>query len=148
MQRFSVFVPHITHRETRLHFQVVFEGMRGHSYRGDVAIDDVTVQNGPCPIAGSCDFEKGMCAFMNEVKDDKFDWIRNTGHTASIGTGPSVDHTLNSAQGLDPGFFELSTTVFLVIFSGEVCVKSFTFEPQNHNMQCTQRPLSQKYFEE
>ena len=79
--------------------QAVFEGIRGRGYRGDIAIDDTNVQSGPCPPPGSCDFEKGLCAYQNDLVDDVFDWERNSGHTGSIGTGPSVDHTTNSVNG-------------------------------------------------
>ena len=33
-------------------FQVVFEGVRGTNYRGDIAIDDVSFTAGPCPSSG------------------------------------------------------------------------------------------------
>jgi len=82
-----------------LAIQAVFEGIRGRGYRGDIAIDDTVVKNGPCPPPGSCDFEKGLCAYQNELADDDFDWERNTGHTGSVGTGPSSDHTTGSAVG-------------------------------------------------
>ena len=82
-----------------LAIQPVFEGIRGRGKRGDIAIDDTIVKNGPCPPPGSCDFEKGLCAYQNELVDDDFDWERNTGHTGSIGTGPSSDHTTGSAAG-------------------------------------------------
>ena len=87
--------------------QAVFEGIRGRGYRGDIAIDDTEVKNGPCPPPGSCDFEKGLCAYQNDLTGDKFDWERNTGHTGSIGTGPGIDHTTGSAQGKS----ELRTSV-------------------------------------
>ena len=57
------------------------------------------VMDGPCPPSDSCDFETGLCSFMNEPKKDDFDWERNKGHTSSIQTGPSVDHTLGTASG-------------------------------------------------
>ena len=79
--------------------QAVFEGIRGRGNRGDIAIDDTVVKNGPCPPPGSCDFERGLCAYQNELVDDDFDWERNTGHTGSIGTGPSTDHTTGSTVG-------------------------------------------------
>lgn len=79
--------------------QAVFEGIRGRGYRGDIAIDDSEVKNGPCPPPGSCDFERGLCAYQNDLSGDDFDWERNTGHTASIGTGPSIDHTTGTTKG-------------------------------------------------
>ena len=29
--------------------QIVFEGVRGNSYQGDIAIDDIKLTNGICP---------------------------------------------------------------------------------------------------
>lgn len=29
--------------------QIIFEGVRGTSYEGDIAIDDVTLKKGDCP---------------------------------------------------------------------------------------------------
>ena len=31
--------------------QLVFEGVRGSSYRGDIAIDDIQLKDGPCPAS-------------------------------------------------------------------------------------------------
>ena len=38
--------------ETLLCFQVVFEGIRGLSYRGDIALDDISLNDGSCPPQG------------------------------------------------------------------------------------------------
>ena len=35
------------------YFQIVFEGIRGKSYHGDIAIDDVSITNGACSGQGS-----------------------------------------------------------------------------------------------
>lgn len=80
-------------------FQVAFEGVVGRSFTGDIAIDDITLRNGPCPSPGSCDFESGFCSWTNDHGNDQFDWIRHKGRTASVGTGPSTDHTLGTTQG-------------------------------------------------
>lgn len=87
----------------------MFEGIRGRGYRGDIAIDDTLVKNGPCPPPGSCDFEKGLCAYQNELVDDNFDWERNSGHTGSIGTGPSTDHTTGTSRGKN-SFLNISSS--------------------------------------
>ena len=39
-----------------------------------------------------------MCAFTQDRTDD-FDWTRQRGSTPSIGTGPTVDKTLQTNQG-------------------------------------------------
>ncbi len=77
---------------------MVFEGIRGGTYASDAAIDDITIHKNPCPPKGSCDFENGLCGFSN-LNDDKFDWIRHSGQTPSILTGPKVDHTLGTSLG-------------------------------------------------
>lgn len=48
-------------------FKIVFEGVRGRSYQGDIAIDDVAVKNGFCPPLKQCSFEDAqMCGWRNE----------------------------------------------------------------------------------
>lgn len=32
--------------------QIIFEGVVGASYLGDIAIDDISLANGPCPPSG------------------------------------------------------------------------------------------------
>ena len=76
----------------------MFEGTRGGGYTSDAAIDDIKIQKGPCPSKGSCDFENGYCGYTN-IDDDKFDWIRHSGDTPSVKTGPKVDHTLGTSLG-------------------------------------------------
>ena len=51
---------------------------------------------------GDCDFEKGKCTWTNSpnVVADEFDWTRQSGTTASVSTGPQVDHTTNSKTGV------------------------------------------------
>lgn len=79
-------------------YQIVFEGISGSSYQGDIAIDDVKVSDNACPPPGDCNFESGMCTWVN-TKGDVFDWTRNSGTTPSFQTGPSVDHTLGTKFG-------------------------------------------------
>ena len=80
-------------------FQLVFEGIRGASYQGDIAIDDVELLDNPCPPPGDCNFEGGTCTWVNVPKTDDFDWLRGSGSTTSFNTGPPTDHTTNSAAG-------------------------------------------------
>lgn len=104
-------------------FWIVFEGVRGNSYKGDIAIDDVLLTNGDCTISPStadpnkptattpvvttkftlpptlppslynCDFEQGFCNYTQELITDVFNWTRHQGGTYSGGTGPVMDHT-------------------------------------------------------
>lgn len=47
----------------------------------------------------NCTFEHNLCAWINLKRDDQRDWKLNRGKTPTGRTGPSVDHTTNSAQG-------------------------------------------------
>ena len=78
---------------------MVFEGVRGSTYSGDIAIDDVELLTGPCPPPASCDFESGTCNFGNFRVGDEFDWLRSQGTTATGGTGPRADHTQGDSHG-------------------------------------------------
>ncbi|CAF3694948.1 unnamed protein product, partial [Didymodactylos carnosus] len=82
-------------------FQIAFEGVVGKSFDGDIAIDDLFIQNGECETEGSCDFEQGYCGFYNTQQqgEDQFDWLRQRGNTESYETGPSVDHTTGTTAG-------------------------------------------------
>ena len=73
--------------------------MRGGTYYGDIAIDDVELLNGPCPPPASCDFESGLCSFGNVISGDDFDWLRSQGTTNTGGTGPLSDHTQGDSRG-------------------------------------------------
>lgn len=95
--------------------QVVFEGICGASFQGDIAIDDITILNTGCltlpaaavpptvpptpPMPVNCTFESGLCNWRNLKSVDHFDWRRYRGRTYSSGTGPSFDHTTNSNRG-------------------------------------------------
>lgn len=80
----------------------MIEGIRGNGYQGDISIDDFSMIDGACPLPGDCDFENGLCTWVNAaVSDglDQFDWIIGKGGTTSRFTGPSVDHTTGTTQG-------------------------------------------------
>lgn len=80
-------------------YQIVFEGVAGTSYQGDIAIDDVILLDNACPPPGDCNFETGMCTWVNVAQKDDFDWVRYNGETSSLGTGPSTDHTTKTKGG-------------------------------------------------
>ncbi|XP_035228477.1 MAM and LDL-receptor class A domain-containing protein 1-like [Stegodyphus dumicola] len=99
-------------------WQVLFEVNVGNRGYGQVAIDDISVENGNCPDPGYCDFEKENCLWENvrQPFDEKniqflsvanadvptdllksdFDWVRHIGIDSF---GPPKDHTLGSPQG-------------------------------------------------
>ncbi|XP_066293043.1 meprin A subunit beta-like [Branchiostoma lanceolatum] len=77
-------------------FQVMFEGVRGSGYHGDIGIDDVELVAGTCGSIHHCDFDVDFCGFQQLASDD-LDWVRNTGHTPSASTGPDRDHTTGSS---------------------------------------------------
>ena len=81
--------------------QVVFEGIRGKGYQGDIALDDIKITSGFCPPMKECAFENSkLCGWTNEANSiDDFDWTRQSGATSSSGTGPGFDHTSGTAQG-------------------------------------------------
>lgn len=83
-------------------YKVVFEGVVGGNYFGDIGLDDIAVSDGPCTETTLCDFQTDLCQWTN-IQDgtDKFDWLRQKGHTSSPYTGPSVDHS----TGADTGYY-------------------------------------------
>lgn len=86
-------------------YQVVFEGVRGSSYQGDIALDDIEVQDSACQATSDCDFENPVpqlqfCGWKQRPGDN-FDWRRGQGGTPSINTGPATDHTLGNKRGID-----------------------------------------------
>ncbi|RWS04929.1 MAM domain-containing protein 4-like protein, partial [Dinothrombium tinctorium] len=88
-------------------YHIVFEGVIGLNYLGNIAIDNIALERGSCPISpqtasqksGDCTFEENMCFWTNPLPHanvDDFDWIRQF----SFGNyGPRRDHTKRSANG-------------------------------------------------
>jgi hypothetical protein len=74
---------------------VIFEGRRGTSFLGDIALDDISITDGLCQSNGLfvCDFEKDMCGFSNDTRYS-YAWSRQKGKKYST-PGVSVDHTVN-----------------------------------------------------
>ena len=68
--------------------QIVFEAIRSTDYQGDISIDDIRTTVGQCPSQpNSCDFETGICDYRQSTTD-KSNWVRSTGATGSVNTGP------------------------------------------------------------
>ena len=55
--------------ETDLFVKVVFEGVRGKGYQGDIALDDIVIKDGFCPPLKECEFEDvNLCGWTNEKR--------------------------------------------------------------------------------
>ena len=78
----------------------MFEGASSSIFASPrLGVDDVSLRTGICrKNPGDCDFETGFCSWSN-VDNDDFDWLLHKGETPSWNTGPTVDHTLNTANG-------------------------------------------------
>jgi hypothetical protein len=91
-------------------FQLVFEGVVGNGFEGDIALDDVSFgefcggQMTQCPTKtpifsdANCDFEDGFCGWTNAYHNP-LPWNRIAGPTLSQNTGPSFDHTIGTITG-------------------------------------------------
>ncbi|PNJ09801.1 MAMDC4 isoform 3 [Pongo abelii] len=82
-------------------WRVVFEAVAtdvAHSY---VALDDLLLQDGPCPQPGSCDFESGLCGWSHLAWPSLggYSWDWGGGATPSRYPQPPVDHTLGTEAG-------------------------------------------------
>ncbi|XP_047739184.1 MAM and LDL-receptor class A domain-containing protein 2 isoform X2 [Hyalella azteca] len=88
-------------------FKIAFEAEVGLSDLGDIALDDISIIQGPCPSApqiagnnlGDCTFEVDECGWINPgVRDrlDEIDWVRTI---ASENREPKTDHTIGTPQG-------------------------------------------------
>ncbi|XP_078188417.1 apical endosomal glycoprotein isoform X9 [Callithrix jacchus] len=82
-------------------WRVVFEAVGtgvAHSY---VALDDLLLQDGPCPQPGSCDFESGLCGWSHRAWPGLggYSWDWGGGAAPSRYLQPPVDHTLGTEAG-------------------------------------------------
>ncbi|XP_067219288.1 MAM and LDL-receptor class A domain-containing protein 1 isoform X1 [Chanodichthys erythropterus] len=91
-------------------YKVIFEAVVGNEQNHDIAIDDLTIINDPCPPHGFCDFEMDMCGWVNtHVNSSSVDWSWTSG-TSAGSFGPEVDHTTNTAMGHYMAFDMSSST--------------------------------------
>ncbi|XP_013416941.1 MAM and LDL-receptor class A domain-containing protein 1 [Lingula anatina] len=80
--------------------QILFEGVVGDGWKGDIAIDDVLLVSGECSVDQfACDFSQNnrsdWCGIVN-MQNDRFDWDLNIDGTLTPKTGPSSGHTGNA----------------------------------------------------
>lgn len=80
---------------------VILRAERSSVGIGDIAVDDLLITEGSCPILKNnlCDFEsEDICGFEME-SPDYISWMRMNGSTPTAGTGPDSDHTLGTKNG-------------------------------------------------
>ena len=64
-----------------------------------MAIDDLIVHEGYCQTTDLCTFENpDLCGYKNDPLVD-FEWVRANATSSTTETGPSIDHTFESADG-------------------------------------------------
>ncbi|CAB4024980.1 MAM and LDL-receptor class A domain-containing 1-like [Paramuricea clavata] len=105
-------------------YMVTFEGVRGRSYEGDIAIDEISFTPGSC--SANCNFDNGdTCGYQNGA--GQFNWKVNRGSTPSSGTGPSSDV---SGRGFylfietsSPRQFGDKATILTSYLNGPQCMK-------------------------
>lgn len=49
---------------------------------------------------GACDFERDTCGWT-DLSPGSYQWKRDKDGTSSIATGPTVDHTLQTSDGMN-----------------------------------------------
>ncbi|XP_052822574.1 MAM and LDL-receptor class A domain-containing protein 1-like [Octopus bimaculoides] len=52
--------------------EIIFVAVRGNSYQGDIAIDNVVVEEKGCPGPFDCDFQNGICKY--KIYSNNFLW--------------------------------------------------------------------------
>ncbi|KAM4848312.1 apical endosomal glycoprotein [Urocitellus parryii] len=90
-------------------WRVVFEALAAGMEHSYIALDDLSLQDGPCPRPGSCDFESGLCGWSCLAWPGlgRYSWDWSGGDTPSRYPLPTVDHTLGTEAG-HFAFFETS----------------------------------------
>ncbi|GFU16631.1 MAM and LDL-receptor class A domain-containing protein 1 [Nephila pilipes] len=79
-----------------------------------------------------CDFEKGLCPFLTNSNKNKENWKISRGEFISTDYGPSLDHTLGTANGLYL-FVNISSVkssevkLQTVVLKGSYCVRFFYY---------------------
>lgn len=124
-------------------FQIVIEGTVGENHLGNIAIDEISFSQGPCPTSpptasknyGDCTFEKSMCYWRNSGSDirlDDLDWIRTTEEQTIH--GPNFDHTLKKRSG---SYLKLENTFREPKSGSRAFLLSPIFQPKSQaSVQC------------
>ncbi|XP_072014819.1 MAM and LDL-receptor class A domain-containing protein 2-like [Amphiura filiformis] len=85
--------------QTTKTWQIIFEGVKGISFTGDIALDDIFFFDGDCPPLAECSFDAGFCDWLQDNSKDDFDWEIGQNGTVTEGTGPQFDHTTGTEIG-------------------------------------------------
>ena len=94
----------------------VLEGVVGEGWEGDIALDDVAFNEGPCPVSNVCDFEQvDLCGYADEEGGD-FGWERVQG-----GSVNEADHS----YGTNAGHFMLAKAI---VMAREASGERFSFK--------------------
>ncbi|NXX44592.1 AEGP protein, partial [Tricholaema leucomelas] len=82
-------------------WQVTFEAVGAGGAHGYIALDDLHVVDGPCPMPASCDFEQDMCGWSSpsDPRRHSFAWGWKSGVPLAKYPGPKQDHTLGTKHG-------------------------------------------------
>eukprot|EP00057_Strongylocentrotus_purpuratus_P018006 XP_011672480.1 PREDICTED: MAM and LDL-receptor class A domain-containing protein 2 [Strongylocentrotus purpuratus] len=86
---------HLHFTETGSYY-IIFEGVRGNGFSGDIALDDITFHPGSCPTPNVCDFENGEC-YYSQTSPDQFDW--EVIQADSQSAAPAIDNTYRTEYG-------------------------------------------------
>ncbi|RNA26977.1 MAM and LDL-receptor class A domain-containing 1-like, partial [Brachionus plicatilis] len=84
-------------------YSIMFEGQVLSSTQLNnplIGVDDLKILPGKCPTLLECDFEEYSLCAWSQSKDDKLDWLLNQGETDSYDTGPHIDATLGTDEGV------------------------------------------------
>ncbi|XP_012510252.1 PREDICTED: apical endosomal glycoprotein [Propithecus coquereli] len=87
--------------QARWAWRVVFEAVAAGVEASYVALDDLFLQDGPCPPPGFCDFESGLCGWSHLAWPGlgRYSWDWSGGATPSRYPHPAADHTLGTEAG-------------------------------------------------
>jgi hypothetical protein len=81
-------------------YSVIFEAVKGINNDGIAGIDDVNIKVGDCPAPINCNFEDFTICSWSQSKNDEIDWLLSQGNTDSFFSGPQVDNTLGTPEGV------------------------------------------------
>jgi len=82
-------------------FSAVFEGVKLSANNMLIGLDDISIRLGQCSSSNIyCSFEEYTICSWTQYQYDDMDWLLNQGETDSYGTGPQVDVSLGTDEGV------------------------------------------------